>query len=365
MIRPNQDFDVAIIGAGPAGCAAAIELARAGRQVAVFERKRFPRDKVCGGCLSGPATVRMQQLVGENGPLPGVSGRRITFVIGSYRIGCNPKGQTKLVLRSELDACLARAAGSAGAEVYFGRAASLERNEKGWHIRVGSECIRADTILVGTGINGFPKNLPIQGRPRSRRLIAQQWIQPATERFPQVGEVELHWLQGGYVGLARPGPDKCLVALASEAPEHSGEAALDKLHRLNPGANIWSLLDREAPRQYSAKGSAGFPWMPQALGCENVLLIGDLAGYAEPYMGEGIAQAMRSASCAARAVLSNEMIIPKYTHLMNEHHRRIVRRSQLVSRFLNFACRHGLAIHGPVLPERFLSCLVASLSEPR
>jgi len=45
-------FDAVIIGAGPAGCAAAILLARAGWSVALVEKQRFPRRKVCGECIA-------------------------------------------------------------------------------------------------------------------------------------------------------------------------------------------------------------------------------------------------------------------------------------------------------------------------
>ncbi len=54
MPRCDTHVDAAIIGAGPAGSAAAIELARSGRQVVVIEKQRLGRDKVCGGCLAGP-----------------------------------------------------------------------------------------------------------------------------------------------------------------------------------------------------------------------------------------------------------------------------------------------------------------------
>ena len=84
----KAEFDVAIIGAGPAGSAAAIELARAGRRTLLIEKKRFPREKVCGGCLSGPATARLRQLLGPDRPLPGVEATQATFVIGSYRLAC-------------------------------------------------------------------------------------------------------------------------------------------------------------------------------------------------------------------------------------------------------------------------------------
>src|SRR5512139_2655565 len=109
MPSTDSSFDVAIIGAGPAGSAAAIELARAGRRTLLVEKKRFPREKVCGGCLSGPATARLRQLLDCDRPLPGVDVTQATFVIGSYRLTCRPNGLTRMVPRSVLDACLADA----------------------------------------------------------------------------------------------------------------------------------------------------------------------------------------------------------------------------------------------------------------
>src|SRR5262245_14627681 len=99
--------DVVIIGAGPAGSAAAIELSRAGRRVILIERKTFPRAKVCGGCLSGPAAARLKQLLGPNAKPPGIPGSQVSFVIGSYRLTCHPEGTTWMVSRAEMDARLA------------------------------------------------------------------------------------------------------------------------------------------------------------------------------------------------------------------------------------------------------------------
>ncbi len=152
MSRPKADFDVAIIGAGPAGATAAIELARAARTVVVFEKKRFPRDKICGGCLSGPAVTCLQELLGNERRLPGIPSRCISFVIGTSRLECNPCGATRITLRSELDACLTDIAQEEGAEVRYGQTAQLEFSDASWCIRVGSECISADIILLAAGL---------------------------------------------------------------------------------------------------------------------------------------------------------------------------------------------------------------------
>ena len=65
------DFDVVVVGAGPAGALAAAGLARAGRRVMLVDRARFPRDKVCGGCLQ-PSALRAL----EAGGLGGIAERK-------------------------------------------------------------------------------------------------------------------------------------------------------------------------------------------------------------------------------------------------------------------------------------------------
>ena len=68
-------WDAAVVGAGPAGAMAARELARRGAAVLLVDRARFPRYKVCGGCLN-PRAVRVLQraglgeLVGRLGAVP-------------------------------------------------------------------------------------------------------------------------------------------------------------------------------------------------------------------------------------------------------------------------------------------------------
>ena len=57
-----NDFDIVVIGAGPAGSAAAIRLARAGVAVAIVERDEFPRGKVCGEFVSGPSWDLLEAL---------------------------------------------------------------------------------------------------------------------------------------------------------------------------------------------------------------------------------------------------------------------------------------------------------------
>ncbi len=361
MPSSDTNADVVIIGAGPAGSAAAIDLARGGRGVILIEKQHFPRDKVCGGCLAGPAVQRLRGLLGQDPALPGIEGTRITFVIGSYRLTCNPHGATRMVLRAELDSCLAKAAAAAGAEVRYGEGATLERGAKGWDVLVAGDRISSNVVLIASGLSGLPKMLGIEGQNRKRRLIGQQWVQPSAGNLPAVGSVELHWLRGGYVGLATPEKNRCVIALMADTKTKCNESALEKLQRLNPDAPIWSSLSSDAPRRYRAGGCAGFPWDPQRLTDNNVLLIGDAAGYDEPFSGEGMKMAMDSATCASRAILEDDNIPERYASLMRRHHRPAARRARLVSAILRTPLIHRVAAARPVLPRRLLTRLVESI----
>jgi geranylgeranyl reductase family protein len=120
--------DVAVVGGGPAGAAAAIELSRAGRRVAVIDKATFPRDKCCGdGLTSGalrhlealgfdPATVASWQPV-DDVVVVSPSGHEVTFPL--------PRGAGRFAAvarRIDLDAALLDLAREEGAEILDGHA---------------------------------------------------------------------------------------------------------------------------------------------------------------------------------------------------------------------------------------------------
>ncbi len=148
-------YDVAIVGAGPAGSAAAIVLARAGARVALLERARFPRDKTCGDGLSDDA----QQALARLG---------VAEAIGA-RAHCVPRaevtapGGTLLTVdgpfwtlrRAQFDMELARAAVDAGAKFAHSQFVHLETdldpNAPVVLRRAEGAPVRARFVIVATG----------------------------------------------------------------------------------------------------------------------------------------------------------------------------------------------------------------------
>src|ERR1041385_2073289 len=63
--RMSDRYDLAVIGGGPAGTAAAITAARRGKRVALLERGRYPRHKVCGEFVSAESLELLEALLGQ------------------------------------------------------------------------------------------------------------------------------------------------------------------------------------------------------------------------------------------------------------------------------------------------------------
>ena len=79
-------WDVAVVGAGPAGAMVALELSRRGCAVLLLERQRFPRWKVCGACLNGAAQAALAH-AGLGGLVSGILGGVVGSGVTQRRLG--------------------------------------------------------------------------------------------------------------------------------------------------------------------------------------------------------------------------------------------------------------------------------------
>jgi geranylgeranyl reductase family protein len=154
------EADVVVVGGGPAGAAAAITLARAGRDVVVVDRARFPRDKCCGDGLTAgalrhlealglrPDTVASWQTV-DDVWVRSPSGRAVCFPM--------PRGQgvfAAVAERADLDAALLDVARAAGAKVHDGHGLTGARAVDG-HVELdvdGLGLVRAPYAIGADGM---------------------------------------------------------------------------------------------------------------------------------------------------------------------------------------------------------------------
>jgi flavin-dependent dehydrogenase len=316
--------DVPVVGAGPAGSAAAVLLAGAGFQVRLLERARLPRFKPCGDFLSPEATGILRRLDVEE-DVVAAGARKLRGLLVSAGGGAPLRadfdgagGFGYSLERSRLDSILAARARRAGAEVLEGFTVDGLGPEGGAHAaarsvrarRPGGEPVELRArLVVGAGGRHCPVardlglRLPFRGGRRVDLLA--HWSVPR-DGEPYCG---MHAGGPGYVGMAAAGPG--LVNANAVVPaswirerraEHrrAGRELRRVLYRQVLSANpaVHHALRGGTPL-YDPVASDVTPLETSRATAPGVLLAGDAALFLDPFTGQGIYLALRSAELAA------------------------------------------------------------------
>ncbi|MGE5275169.1 MAG: geranylgeranyl reductase family protein [Verrucomicrobiota bacterium] len=290
-----ERYDVAVIGAGPAGSVTAIHLARSGARVLLLDRARFPRDKPCGGGL----TVRaVRQLPVDPAPVVEDEVDRMAFRLG-WRSRFERRGRrgpfVLMTQRRRLDHYLAEQAVAAGAEFRDGVKVSVGTDPRGGlSLEADEREIRAQVIVGADGANGTTARALGLGGPITHG-VAFEGNAPFEDRYRGLAVIELGTIPGGY-GWVFPKRDHVNVGVGgweSEGPrlrEHLAE--LCRRHGID-GEGLESVRGHRLPLR-----RGGF--VP-ARG--RTILVGDAAGLVDPLTGDGMYEAFVSARLASDAIV--------------------------------------------------------------
>jgi geranylgeranyl reductase family protein len=289
-----QRYDVIVLGAGPAGSATAIRLARGGARVLLLDRARFPRDKPCGGGLTGRAVRELPVDVS-----PVVEDVVHDFEVRlRYRSRFVRRSAAPLVLmtqRRRLDAFLGEQAAEAGADFRDGiTPGGLAIGSDGVELRLGRETVRADALVGADGVNGTTARAAGLGGGVVYG-IALEGNGPLLDGRAGRATVELGVVPGGY-GWVFPKDGHANYGVGGWAAEgpHLREhlRRLCEVHGVDSDA-LTGLQGRRLPMRRTAAAARG-----------PVLLVGDAAGLVDPLSGDGISEALLSARLAADAILA-------------------------------------------------------------
>lgn len=301
----KTNFDLVIAGAGPAGTLAAYTAARAGLAVLLLERDTFPRSKTCGGLLSGKALSSLPwSLPGEVMECPI---RRVCLVNGRGEALFHRQREVFAVTirRERLDQFLLEKALGAGAR-FLANTPLTGLAQRGENLAVSTP--RGDfRARVVIGADGY------QSRTARAADLRQQWtlwergtaivIQPSQ---PREKVAKLTW--GGdtasFFTLPLPASFGWLFPLATGINLGIGAPSLWEKGLFPVFEDFLTLLHRsfgfhipcQNPRFWYLP-AGGFR-RPVARG--NILLVGDAAGFVDPFSGEGIYWAINSGITAAK-----------------------------------------------------------------
>lgn len=289
-------YDVAIIGAGPAGAAAAIGLARGGASVLLADRARFPRDKTCGGGVTGRARAAapcpiddVVEAVVTEADLLSVDGRFVR------RVGRSPL--VYMTQRRRLDHHVARQAAAAGADFRDeARCTGIELDRGGGMLIVDGERIRARVVVGADGANGIAASQLGLGGNRALMLALEGHLElelaPSQLRQGRL-VLESGSIRGGYA-WSFPKADHLNIGIGGwidEGPELRVQLA-DFCRRIgvDPDA-LEPLRGHRLPlRAFRSR-----------LASENACVVGDAAGLVDPLTGDGIYESFLSGRLAAEA----------------------------------------------------------------
>lgn len=296
-----EAWDCVVIGAGPAGSATALGLARRGVRVLLVDKATFPRPKVCGCCVN-PRALEALRLMG----LGGLASRGLP--LESLRVACHGRAATirrrlgVSLSRENLDSEIIEAAVHAGVAFAEGtRAALLPGASPSVELHGSGGCrlLAAKAVVLATGLietrGGDGEGLVA----RSSKIGAGAWVARPPRGYDP-GRIEMACGVDGYVGavVLEDGRLDLAAALRPESVKAAGgigPAAAEILSRsgLPEVPGIADLVWRGTPRltRSAARVATG-----------RVFRVGDAAGYVEPFTGEGIAWALAGAQALAPIV---------------------------------------------------------------
>jgi geranylgeranyl reductase family protein len=301
---------VIVVGAGPGGAAAALELARAGADVRLVEKSTWPREKTCGDGIS-PLAVREGERLGLrfegalrlHGAL--VSTPRGTAFRGAWP-AATPWGT--IVERRVFDAALVDAAVAAGAHFAPATAVREVRSTADGIVATlraddADRELRADVALVAEGATGGIAASLGFAPFRSRLVAVRGYAETARPLAPEYGLFYDRPLSPGYGWVFPVDRNRANVGIL-----------LDERALARGGGDLRALLARwlaesrfarellgERPRIGGVRGGV-IPSGRKRRTAPGVFLIGDAAGVADPFTAEGIFQALHSGRLAARAL---------------------------------------------------------------
>lgn len=377
-------FDVAVIGAGPAGSATAITMARSGYAVALIDKQTFPREKLCGDFVNPINWPIFRELGVEERilalPHTRVTGFRISSFCGvSAEASFSQLGGGRAfglgIKRAHLDQALLQRAEKAGVTVRTGRRVKrISKSPREWQLETAEgEDWRAKILVGADGRNSWVAQqlgMNRRGVTGGRSVGFQTRIMGSSDTS---GRIEIHLFPGGYAGLVGVGEGAVSLGLAIQkhALPRDRVAKFLLIERLAENPNLRTVLEtRENIGEFRAAYPVYFP--KRRASSEAVVLVGDAARVTEPVTGEGIYFALRSGMLAAetldRALRSGDTSAA-YLRSYEQTVRRILRRRMLLNALLRFAIYRPALVH-PLIrhgagKNRWLDSLVSAVCAPK
>ncbi len=315
----TAEIDIAIIGAGPAGSAAATILARAGRRVVLFDKARFPRDKCCGDGLTALALRELETLglrptsVGSWNPVDHFMVRSPSGREFGYPLPAGAGHYAVVARRIDLDAALLDMADDAGAEVRESDALlDAVAGDDGITLTLRATGNVTARYVIGADGMWSPLRRTLGLALDGYRGDSHAFRQYFDNVGPRAASELVIWFEPAMLpGYAWSFPLPGQTANVGFGIHRGGRVSIHDMKELWIG-----LLDQSHVKHFlgpdaSANGTHKAWPIPARVGRipligPHTLFVGDAAAVTDPMTGEGIGQALLTGRLAAESIIAGD-----------------------------------------------------------
>lgn len=307
-------WDVVVVGAGVAGAAAAIGISRSGAKVLLVDRKTFPRYKVCGACLNGDAVAGLKSLdvlepIEQAGAIP----------LNAYQLQSGSQSVTLplpgglSISRHVMDQVLVEQAIAAGCEFLPGVTLRLDSElnlspsdtseYRQLLDQTGKLAVRGRIVIMATGL-ASENHIADPQMQVAAKADSRVGFGISTTNFPEAyreGTIYMAVADSGYVGASRTEHGQLNIAAAIDRQALRGSSAAavcGEILRSSGFPTSDSMLEG------TWRGTTTLTRRRQSVAGHRLFVVGDAAGYIEPFTGEGMAWAIRGGRGVAPLAVS-------------------------------------------------------------
>jgi len=336
-------YDLIVVGGGPAGTAGAITASKSGAKVLLLERGRLPRQRVCGEFVSAESLELLSGLLADAAPSLLFESVRITsarLFVEERTITTPVSPAAASIARFDLDAALWKAAQEAGVDCRLQTTVEGIERQDVFVVKSSGRTFRSRALILAAG-----RWSNFDSRARADEHSSQQWLgikaHFAEESPPE--SVDLYFFEGGYCGVqpVRVAESDRSAGRVNACAMVQADAArtLPEVFRQHP-----QLLERSRRWQPLMETMTTFPLVFREP-CpvqDQILRVGDAAGFVDPFVGDGISLALRSGALAAdclaafiRSEISLEEAAARYSQQYKTRLLPVFRSSSKIRRLLD------------------------------
>ncbi len=298
-----MNYDLIIVGAGPAGTSAAISAARQGASVLLLERGRFPRHKVCGEFVSAESLGLLADLLDrKHAPLIEDALRipRARVFLDGRTLQASVDPPAASIARFELDAALWQSGLGAGVDARQQVIVHSIAGRGPFRIATSDGEFEGRALVNASGRWSNLNRPPLEnGGPREKWLgIKAHFAEPPSEP-----SVDLYFFEGGYCGVQPVvvADESCGRVNASAMVRADVASTLPEVFARHPALRERSRDWRWLSRPVSTSPLIFRQPEPER---DGILRVGDAAGFVDPFVGDGISLALRGGALAAHCLAS-------------------------------------------------------------